>query len=239
MNNSLIISDLKINWGGANQFYATLKLIECSVAKWPFAEYFHFISGQDFPTKRNRDLDRFFDENKHRNFLSVTTNPHLNYRYDIYYPRDLINTRNCPKPLGLLINACIFFQQKLLDCGIRLRKKLPFKVFKGSSWWSLNRAAIDYILRFIKEHPSYSKRFKYTNCCDEIFFHTILFNSSLKDTIVEDDLRYIDWTDNGRGFPNVLDESDFEKIKAGNNFFCRKVISGKSNGLQSLLEQID
>lgn len=236
-NNILIINDFKINWGGANQFFTTLRLMELSIEKWPNIEYFHLISGQDFPTKTNEDIDCFFKKNRDKNFMSVTTNPHLNYRYDIFYPRDILNIKNCSIPVRYMINAFIFIQQKLVDVGVRFRQRIPLNIFKGSNWWSLNRDAVDYILGFISNNPSFKSRFRYTNCCDEIFFHTILYNSCLKDTIVGDDLRYIDWTDNGRGFPNVLDETDYENIIHSDKFFCRKIISGKSDGLISLLEK--
>lgn len=62
-------------------------------------------------------------------------------------------------------------------------------------------------------------------------------NSYLKDTIIAKNLRYIDWTDNGRGFPNVLDESDYPKIIQDDSFFCRKVISGRSDKLIELLKK--
>lgn len=236
-DNILIISNHVINWGGANQFFATLDLIEDSIAKWPDIEYFHLISGQDFPTKNNKQLDDFFYKFKTSNFMALAPTPQLKYRYDIYYPRDIINTRKCSSIIRLIVNSTIFFQQKLLDLGIRLRQKISLPIFKGSNWWSLNREAINYIISFTINNPNFKSRFKYTNCCDEIFFQTILFNSYLKDTIIAKNLRYIDWTDNGRGFPNVLDESDYLKIIQDDSFFCRKVISGRSDKLIELLKK--
>lgn len=237
-SDTLVINDYDINWGGANQFFATLRLIEKSISHWPDLDYFHLISGQDFPIKNNDEIDRFFEKHKDSNFMSLTTNPHLNYRYDIFHPRDIINTRNCSHLTRFVVNSLTVLQQKLLDLGIRLRRKIPFEIFKGSQWWSLNRRAIDYINQFLKENPGFKSRFKYTNCCDEIFFQTILCNSDLRQTLIEDDLRYIDWSDNGRGFPNILDETDYSKIKDSRDFFCRKIISGKSDKLIDLLDNV-
>lgn len=235
-DNIFIISNYIINWGGANQFFVTLELIEKVVAKWPDIEYFHLISGQDFPTKNNKQIDDFFETFKDKNFMALATTTQLEYRYNIYYPRDIINTRECSFIIRFIVNSAIFIQQKLLDLGICFRRKISLTIFKGSNWWSLNREAINYIISFIKNNPYFKDRFKYTNCCDEIFFHTILFNSPLRDTIVEKNLRYIDWSDNGRGFPNVLDESDYLKIIRDDCFFCRKIIPKKSDKLVELLK---
>lgn len=60
----------------------------------------------------------------------------------------------------------------------------------------------------------YVKRFKWTSCCDEIFFHTIVMNSPYAEQICPNDLRYVDWNrkHEGETLPRILDESDFEDI---------------------------
>lgn len=37
----------------------------------------------------------------------------------------------------------------------------------------MSREAIDYVVSFLDNNPSYEARFKYTNCCDEIFFRPL------------------------------------------------------------------
>ena len=63
---------------------------------------------------------------------------------------------------------------------------------------------------------------KYSRATDEIWIQSILANSPLKNQIVNDDLRYIDWT-SGPDYPKTLDSSDFENIsKSDNAIFARK-----------------
>jgi hypothetical protein len=65
--------------------------------------------------------------------------------------------------------------------------------------------------------------FKHVNVPDEHFFHTILLNSPLKDTVVNDDLRYLEWRDpDVAGGPAVLRKDDYTKIMGAPELFARK-----------------
>jgi hypothetical protein len=57
---------------------------------------------------------------------------------------------------------------------------------------------------------------------DEHFFHTILLNSPLRDRIVNDDLRYVDWSGHGGERPAILRSSDVGAIRASGQLFARK-----------------
>lgn len=57
---------------------------------------------------------------------------------------------------------------------------------------------------------------------DEIFFQTILLNSSLASDIVNDDMRYIEWKDPNSGSPSVLDMNDFPGLANSPKLFARK-----------------
>jgi hypothetical protein len=71
---------------------------------------------------------------------------------------------------------------------------------------------------------------------EEIFFQTYFLNSDLRDRVVNDDLRYVDWGKRYGSIPAFLDESDLQPILKSNALFVRKVSSGISEGL---LDQID
>ena len=78
--------------------------------------------------------------------------------------------------------------------------------------------------KFIKKH------FKYSFCADEIFLQTLLYNSTLRNKIINDDLRHIDWN---RGHPYVFNECDFLELINSKNLFVRKVT--EKNKLSNLL----
>ena len=90
---------------------------------------------------------------------------------------------------------------------------------------------------FCQKNPSFIKRFKYTNCCDEVFFHVIVMNSQYKNEIENNNLRYIDWkpTFPDESLPRILKEEDWEAMKNSNALFCRKI---DWNASKSLIECI-
>lgn len=66
------------------------------------------------------------------------------------------------------------------------------------------------------------KTMQFTFCSEEIYFQTVLLNSEHAKNIVNDCLRYIDWSSGRGGYPAFLDVTDYEKIKTSNNIFARK-----------------
>jgi len=65
--------------------------------------------------------------------------------------------------------------------------------------------------------------------------HTLLLNSPLATSVVNDHLRYVDWNSNRGGLsPSTLDDSDFKPIRQSTAFFARKLDSGRSLGLRSM-----
>ena len=103
-------------------------------------------------------------------------------------------------------------------------KSFPQKVYAGSTYWSLNRNALEYVINY--PDTNILTRFKYTFCSEEFYFQTILLNSPLVNSIVCKNLRYYDW-DSGRGrYPAFLDMTDFDKlISLKDYFFARKIKS--------------
>lgn len=114
-----------------------------------------------------------------------------------------------------------------------------FKAFGGSSWWMLNQKSVAFILNEIRQKPKLIHFFSLCSCSDELFFQTIILNSPLLPTVINNNYRYINWSDAEKGrsnSPNNLNETDFELIAGSGNWFCRKVNSKHS---QLLLEKID
>lgn len=75
--------------------------------------------------------------------------------------------------------------------------------------------------------------FKYTWAPDELFFHTILYNSPLKKTLVNRSLWYIDWNTNGS--PKTLTLDDYDRIVRSDALFARKFDETESKLLLSEL----
>lgn len=81
------------------------------------------------------------------------------------------------------------------------------------------------------------RRLDNTTCGEEIFFQTILLNSSFKNNIVNNHLRYMDWNAPTGTLPKILSADDFEKIYKKDFLFCRKVDSTISKALMDEIDQ--
>ena len=110
-----------------------------------------------------------------------------------------------------------------------LYELLP-KLYKGTQWFGITSELRDYIIEYLQDNEWYIKAFKNSLCGDEIFFHTIIYNSKFRENIYQDydksnicyqALRYIDWK-TGPDYPRILNENDFEKIKDTECIFARK-----------------
>lgn len=225
-NNVFIYSFLKVNWGDENQFFVSLKLLNIALNKEFKCNYFHLISGVDLPIKSNKEFDSYFlnDNLSYLGFVDPKDAEICKERIDIYYLRRFINYRGnfYLKILNDLLENLQFF---IIKKGIKIRPELKYKIYKGSQWWSLNSKVASYVVDFCKENQHFLKRFKYTNCCDEMFFHIIIMNSKYKDYIVHNNLRYIDWNCKypDESLPRILKEEDWESMKNSNALLCRKI----------------
>ena len=237
-NIAYIPRQYKINWGGLNHLLAIVELAEQAFSD-ERNEYFHLITGHDFPIKSKNDFSDFINKNKHSNYMEYHKLPYADWpeggmdrlsRYNLY---DLIDGRTGRKEILLKRFSKI---QKLLGIKRRLSNNFPDQ-YGGSTYWSLNREALEYTFSFMRNNPDYLKRFKYTFCAEEIFFQTILLNSPLKETIINNNLRFIVWENRNGNFPANLDNTDYNNIKKSEALFARKFEYPASTRLLAIIKQ--
>ena len=106
----------------------------------------------------------------------------------------------------------------------KIRKNPPYglKPYWDWNWFCLPKYFIDYIIKFIQDHPKLHSYFSRSICTDELFFQTILLNSTLKSQITNDNKRYVDWNKKGVKLPAILLTEDFQKLIDSNMWFGRK-----------------
>ncbi|WP_316820453.1 beta-1,6-N-acetylglucosaminyltransferase [Pedobacter gandavensis] len=209
-----------VNWGGFNHLKAIVFLAEQALKSEH--DYYHLISGQDFPAKTIQYFDQL---DLTLNYIDYFPLPYKNWsgnggidRLDKFNPYDVYDAKT--EKGGYKIN-------NFNNTKARIREKyydqFPIKLYGGSTWWSLNKEAISYVNNFIADHPSFYKRFRFSFASEEIFYQTILANSPLKKSLINNNLRYIDWENPSRGFPAYLDKTDYGKILFSPSLFARKL----------------
>jgi hypothetical protein len=122
--------------------------------------------------------------------------------------------------------------------GIR-RLRTPFengfRCFGGWAWFSLRREAARYLNEFLRDHPKVEAHYRSSVTAEESLVQTILVNAR-RFRLVNDDLRYIDYSKANRGAPRVLTAADLPMLGAGSWYLARKFDYGVDRGV---LDRID
>lgn len=196
------------NWGGSGHVLATLKGIEQLYAREIPFDYVVLLTGQDYPLRPAREIERALAEAGGLSFMNFWPLPHEGWAGR--------------GGLDRLEHAHLVFGR-----GLHLelpwpRRRLPdgLTPWGGGPYWCLSRAVVDDLRSYVKGHPEVVRFFERVWIADELFFQTIVLNSSHRDTLVNDNLRYIDW---GRTpAPAILTCADVDKMLASGKLFARK-----------------
>ena len=233
-NVALVSRKYDVMWGGFNLLRVILYLSQ-EALKDRDIKYLHLISGQDFPIKQSHYFTELLQKNYGKEFIEYVAPPSFQFlkRLSYYYFFDLINSK---KGKG---NVWVFTLIKLQKrLGISRKKPNKFNLAVGSAWWTLSYGCVKYVVDYTERNPSFLKRLKFTWCPEEFYFPSILLNSPYKENIINNNLRYIDWTPRNGSHPAVLDESDYDKVLNSPQLFARKIEQPMSQRLIEKLKNI-
>jgi hypothetical protein len=209
------------HWGGFGHVRATLKGIDELLGSSILFDYAILLTGQDYPIKPNGFIERFFDTQHPKSFMAVSSLPSQSWS-----PRG---------GLDRIEYAHLRFYGHHLKLPFKRRFPRDLQPHGGGAYWSLSKECVEYVSRFVAGRPDVVSFFRRVDIPDEIFFHTILMSSPLRDSIVDDNLRYIDWSRGRR--PAVLETSDFDALSASPKLFARKFDIHHDENVLELIDQ--
>lgn len=205
--------------GGASHLWAILYLCK-EALKNKDISYVHIISGEDWPCKNIEEIYDFFEgkSDVYMQFQEIEKIGKIHMQR--YY--SFLNLINYRKLFQKLFVRGLWLIQKILK--VNRLKKLDFPLYSGLVWGELPRAALEYCFEYIYKNPEFPEFLEYGFASEEFFFGSIFMQSSYwKERCVQNNFRYMQWEKRNGSYPAILDESDYEKIKAGGYFFMRKV----------------
>jgi hypothetical protein len=195
------------HWASFGHVRATLKGLDHFVGEGKPFDYAVLLTGQDYPLRSPAAIGEFLGSAGRRSFMS--------YRYLPFPPWG--------KRGGLeRIENWHVTKYRRLHLALPLRRRLPLglRPWGGSAYWCLERDVVQYVHEFVRAHPEYVAFFEHVYVPDELFFQTIVLNSSLRNSVENEDLRYLDWT--RRPAPAVLDQRDLPALLSSTKLFARK-----------------
>lgn len=239
-SNVYLTERICVFWGGYSQIRAELILLKTAL-KTGCYDYYHLLTGVDFPLLSQEEILQYFDNNEGKEFISLTKCPCIE-RVKFYYPfQDKFNRHHF---IGIVLRKIGVSLQTLFQ--IDRTKKCSLKWGYGSAYFDIT----DDVARYIcSQEKLIQSIFKDTFCADEIFLQTIYLNSpffeskkrnkSIKKHPHINDLsldinRAIDFS---RGNPYTYKIDDLKELCESGCFFARKCDYEKYPELIDALEK--
>jgi hypothetical protein len=201
-------------------------------------DYLVYVTGQDYPIKTNAEIRATLQNSGGKSFICYFPLP-----FEGWHPSGGKITQSAARIEGwhfYFLNQYIRLPRKLrqstglfsvtrsplwflISLFLPAKRKFPrgFKPYGGWAYWCLTREHAEHVYRFAEAHRAFVRFFRFVKSADESFVQTILLNSPFKDQIVDDDLRYVDWS-GGNCTPRILGRDDLAKLRESPKLFARK-----------------
>lgn len=222
-----------VNWGGYSQIAAEMILLEEAIAAGHY-EHLHFLTGLDFPLKKQEDILDFYNKHKGQNFISLSKigtidNAWYSDRVVYYYPfQEYFKRRNL---LGKFLHKSLRLTQKKI--GINRLKGCNDLFSIGSAYFDITDQFARYV---VSQKERIKENFISTFCADEIFIQWLWLNwpecnkllyvnpEAVEHPYINRQyssvMRAIDWV---RGKPYTFKMTDYEMLMNSGCLFARKL----------------
>jgi hypothetical protein len=206
----------RVTWGAYSQVRCELELLEAATKE--YHDYYHLLSGSDLPIKSQDQIHAFYETNQGTEFLNmhegVMEKKGYRDRIQIYhFLQEQIGNKKSDS-LVFKVEWGLLKLQELLHVDRLKKYNLVFQ--KGTNWFSITHELAQYT---VSEAPRIRQMYKFTKCADEVFLHTLAWNSQFRNRIQSDSKRLIDWK---RGRPYTFRLDDFEALMSSSCFWARK-----------------
>ncbi|MCY7352633.1 MAG: beta-1,6-N-acetylglucosaminyltransferase [Cytophagaceae bacterium] len=218
MNRVFFIKNrIKVVWGGYSFTQAIFNSITEILNTGINYSFINLMSSQDYPIKSISCLYEYLKEREGYSFVSYAL-PDKEIWWKETMTRITSYNFNDYKFKGR------YLIQRIVNQLLPKRKfPLPVKLYGSScaTWWTLSTGCAQYLVDYMNSNKKLSNFMCYTWGPDEYLIPTLLMNSPHKDSIINDNLRYIDWSQGGAR-PKLLTLSDLSALKECGKFLARK-----------------
>ncbi len=219
---------VNVRWGAYRMVQATLSGFEEILASGKTYGYVNLLSGQDYPLQKPESLHQFLDLNYPKQYMEF---------YSIEEEWQEAIPRLTQYHLVHFDIPAKFTFEKWLNKLLPPRKMPEGWIAVGrSQWFTITYEAVSYVVGYLRNNSRAVQFFKLTWGVDELIFQTILYNSPFKTEIINDNLRYIDWSE-GKSSPKTLTIADEKALMDSEKFFARKFNADVDESILNHLDQ--
>lgn len=228
----------KMHWGGYSILKCEIFMLKEAV-KHCKADYYHLLSGQDYPIKPLDFFLDFFIQNCGKDFIRCAHLPNPGFdnntfaRFQYFYPYDFLNDKS--EKSCAIVRKLIDFQKK-----IGIKRSVPYffdHLYGSTQWFSLTKESILIILDYTDFKSAFYKRCRYSFASEEIYISTVLINN-IRNTqsVIKRDMRFILWKNENGNNPANLSTKHFRQLAISDNLFARKFALHISDKLLELVD---
>jgi len=205
---------VKVNWGGYSTLQAAVNGFEEILDNGVAYSHINLLSGQDYPLKDTDHIHDFLFKNVDKSFIKYRSIDDEWHNGRLRVAQYSFGDIDFPIPGKYALERLVNF--------ILPKRKAPLglKTFGDSTWLTITPRSAQYVIDYLNKHPEVKSFFKLTWGADEVVIQTILLNGTIKDTIVNDNLRYIELGENAH--PRVLNSDDAPVLLNSGKLFARK-----------------
>ena len=196
-----------VHWASFSQLRAVLEGVDALLASSDRPAYGVLLTGQDYPLRAPAAIESTLAAADGRSFIV--------YRPSTGRFLERVTHRHWH---GEVLGRRVRLPNRFVP--LKVRRGLPAGLvpYTGFGHWCLSLECLEYVAT---RNPELTRFFRWSSSPDETYFQTLLMNSPFADTLVNDDLRYVDWSEGGAS-PKVLTSFDFERMVRSSALFARK-----------------
>lgn len=212
----LIENRVNVRWGGFSQVQATLLLLNAAFVE-PDNFFFHLISGEDCILKSLDEIASEISKDVPEFYMDLRYS--LKHRHRSRFFAIHSNTVWQRSIVGKILTKINVLLDKILPIS---KEKSQILSVYGSSWFSMNRLALDIFLKEISINKNISYFFRKRLCPDEHYFQYIAERFDLNKYRQSNNRRFIDLPDN-RNHPRYIDLEELVTLSKTEYWMARKV----------------
>ncbi|MBR5406833.1 MAG: hypothetical protein IK111_04215 [Lachnospiraceae bacterium] len=209
-----------VYWGDISQTKCQIFLL--NEATKSYHDYYHLISGHDFPIKAHEEILAFFKKNAGKQFIHFESKDYCMKETCRYYHVFAPLLSRCHD--GYLKNIICLIEKIILD--FQRNNDVKRELFCGANWYSITH---DLAQEFCSKQNEVLKRVRWTISSDEYVLQTffksiatgkyVLFAETKEPNDYYSTTREIDWY---RGSPYVWRSEDFDYLMKSDRMYARK-----------------
>ncbi|HTS45013.1 MAG TPA: beta-1,6-N-acetylglucosaminyltransferase [Puia sp.] len=222
---------IKVRWASFSFVKAIVTSMKEVLNSGRHYDFISLMSGQDYPIKPISAIYSFLKNNQEKNFICFEEQGEWwNHAIDRIKKYHFTNFDFKGRyRVQFMVNAIL----------PRRKFPLPYMLYGGprAMCMTLTPACARYVVNFIEENRRLRKFAYFTWGPDEFLIPTIIMNSQFKNSVINNNFYYIDWSKGGSN-PKTLTVEDFELLAKTDKLLARKFDIAEDAAILDLIDEM-